>query len=629
MLRLARVAPRAARLSAAAKRTYIAPVREMRFLIHEVHEFSKHYETLATETACDRETIDMVVDATKGLAENELAPLNQIADQEGCTWVDPVTIKTPKGFKEAYELYCDSGWQGLSYPEKYGGQGLPHSLALIQSEMIAAANWTWLMFPGLSKGAINTVLAHCTDELKEKYAEKMISGEFTGTMCLTEPQCGSDLGQVSTKAELRPDGSYSVTGTKIFISCGDHDFTDNIVHCVLARLPGAPAGTKGISLFLVPKKIVNDEGVSGEYNNVNVSRIENKMGCHGSPTCQIEFEGAQGWLIGTENRGLNHMFTFINTSRIGTAVQGVAAAELAFQNSLWYCKERKSMRALSGTKMPDAVADPIIWQPSVRTMLLTQKAVSEGGRSMLYECAKLGDQMQVCKDAGDEAGAHAIDERLGFLTPILKGFLTEAGKEAADLGIQAYGGHGFIKDNKAEQVYRDVRIAALWEGTTQIQALDLLGRKIMLQKLAPINEHCSQLYAQCRPLLFSGDSQLRNHAWTLLKHTVEWQFLTYRIGMRAKQNKEWISSTSVDYLMFGGYITLASHWLKMEAAAAAKLAAPDAEEEPAFYEAKRQTSAFVFERLLPRTRAHKEVMLASPGSLMGIQNDAFSFDHAV
>ena len=534
------------------------------------------------------------------------------------------------GFKEAYDLYCESGWQGLSYPSKYGGQGLPMSLALVQSEMIAAANWTWLMFPGLSKGAINTIIAHCTEELKDKYLEKLISGEFTGTMCLTEPQCGSDLGQVTTKAEDNGDGSYSISGTKIFISCGDHDFTENIVHCVLARLPGAPPGTKGISLFLVPKRVVGDDGSSGDFNNVNVSRIENKMGCHGSPTCQIEFEGARGWLIGTENRGLNHMFTFINTSRIGTAVQGVAAAELAFQNSLWYTKERKSMRALSGTKLPDAVADPIIWQPSVRTMLLTQKAVAEGGRSMLYECALLGDRMQECKDKGDEKGAHAIDERLGFLTPILKGFLTEAGKEAADLGIQAYGGHGFIKDNKAEQVYRDVRIAALWEGTTQIQALDLLGRKIMLQKLAPINEHCAQLYAQCKPLLFSSDAQLRSHAWSLLGHTAEWQYLTYRIGMRAKNNKEWISSTSVDYLMFGGYVTLASHWLKMEAAAAAKLASPDtALEEAAFYEAKRQTSEFVFQRLLPRTRGHKEVMMSSPTALMDMKSENFSFDHAL
>jgi hypothetical protein len=290
------------------------------------------------------------------------------------------------------------------------------------------------------------------------------------------------------------------------------------------------------------------------------------------------------------------------------------------------------MRALSGTKVPDAVADPIIWQPSVRTMLLTQKAVSEGGRSMLYECAKLGDKMQECKDKGDEAGAHAIDERLGFLTPILKGFLTEAGKEAADLGIQAYGGHGFIKDNKAEQVYRDVRIAALWEGTTQIQALDLLGRKIMLQKLAPINEHCSQLYAQCRPLLLSSDSQLRKHAWSLLSHAAEWQFLTYRIALRARNDKEWIASTSVDYLMYAGHVTLASHWLKQEVVATAKLAelaaGGETAQEADFFKAKIQTSQFVFDGLLPRTRSMARGMFTPIESITQMHKDHFSFDHA-
>jgi len=570
----------------------------------------------------------MVIDASASLCENELAPLNMGADREGCTWVDPVTIKTPAGFKEAYNLYTESGWQGLSYSEAWGGQGLPQSLALVQSEMIAAANWTFLMFPGLSKGAINTIIAHANDDLKQKYLPALVSGEFTGTMCLTEPQCGSDLGQVTTKAEPNDDGSYNITGTKIFISCGDHDLTENVVHCVLARLPNAPAGTRGISLFLVPKRAVDEDGVSGDHNGVGVSRIEDKMGCHGSPTCQIEFEGARGWLIGTENRGLNHMFTFINTSRLGTAVQGVAAAELAFQNSLWYTKERRSMRALSGAKEPEQVADPIIWHPSVRTMLLTQKAVAEGGRSMLYECVKLADTMVVKEQAGDAKGAHEIDERLGFLTPILKGFLTEAGKEAADLGIQVYGGHGYIKDNKAEQVYRDVRIAALWEGTTQIQALDLLGRKIMLQKLKPINEHCRELYSQCRPLLFSSNAGLRKRAWSLFGHTAEWQMLTYRVAMKARSDKELISSTSVDYLMFSGYVTLASHWLRMEAAAVDAIAAGSSAEEPGFYKAKVQTSEFVFERLLPRTRAHKAGILAPVSSLMDLSAENFSFDHA-
>ena len=457
-------------LSRIATRNYHVPAREMRFQIYEVHNFEEHYSKLENLTPPDQETIDMVVEATTALCENELAPLWEAGDREGCTWVDGNTVKTPKGFKEAYKLFCENGWQGLAFPEEWGGQGMPMSMALIQSEMTAAANWTFTMFPGLSKGAINTIIAHANEELKEKWLPPLVSGEFTGTMCLTEPQCGSDLGQVTTNAKPNDDGSYRINGTKIFISCGEHDMTDNIVHCVLARLPNAPAGTKGISLFLVPKRSINTDGTVGDLNGVVTSRIEDKMGCHGSPTCQIEFEDAQGWLIGTENRGLNHMFTFINTSRVGTAVQGVAAAELAFQNSLWYCKDRRSMRALSGTKDDGFVADAIIHHPSVRTMLLFQKAVSEGGRSMVYECAQIADKMQDCETVGDEKGAKVMDERLAFLTPILKGFLTEAGKEAADLGIQAYGGHGYIKDNKAEQVFRDVRIASLWEGTTQVRA---------------------------------------------------------------------------------------------------------------------------------------------------------------
>jgi alkylation response protein AidB-like acyl-CoA dehydrogenase len=487
--------------SARGMATYTAPLNEMKFALHDVHGFAEHYATLQHVTECEKEDIDMVVEASAQMCEQDLSPLLDDADKVGAVWHNDLHIETAPGTKAAYDMYCENGWQGLSFPTEYGGQGLPMSLALIQSEMMAAANWTFLMFPGLSKGAINTIMMHGTEELKDKYLPPLVSGEMTGTMCLTEPGCGSDLGQVITKAERDDaDGSYTISGTKIFISCGDHDLTDNIVHCVLARLPDAPAaaaapkGTKGISLFLVPKRLED-----GSLNGVTTSRIEHKMGCHGSPTCQLEFENAKGWLIGAENKGMGHMFTFINTSRVGTAVQGVAAAENAFQNSLWYCKDRKSMRALSGAKEPDEIADPIIHHPAVRTMLLTMKAYSEGGRSMVYECAQIADKMLDAEKAGDEAAAKELDGRLGFLTPILKGFLTEAGKEAADLGIQVYGGHGYIQDNHAERNYRDVRIAAVWEGTTQIQALDLLGRKIMLGKLTPIFEHCRTLAGQALP----------------------------------------------------------------------------------------------------------------------------------
>ena len=606
----------------------------MRFLLYDVHDVTSHYASLQSGQQCDRETLDLVVDASAALCTDELAPLNAAADREGCTLIDAHHIRTPSGSKAAYDRYRESGWQGLSFPEEYGGQGLPLSLALVQSEMMAAANWTFLMFPGLSKGAINTLLAHGSDELKQRWLPPMLSGEFTGTMCLTEPQCGSDLGLVTTRAVPSSDpsltGSYAISGTKIFISCGDHDLTENVVHCVLARLPDAPAGTKGLSLFLVPKRLVDESsGACGALNGVNVRRIESKMGCHGSPTCELEFDGACGWLIGEPHRGLNHMFTFINASRVGTAVQGVAAAELAFQKCLPYAKERRSMRALSGAKDPDREADRIIHHAPVRSMLLQMKAVAEGGRSMLYECAMVADLMQDRERSGDVAGAKALDERLGFLTPILKGFLTELGKEAADEGMQLWGGHGYIVDNRLEQIYRDVRIASLWEGTTQIQALDLLGRKVLLQKLRPINEHCAGLRAACAPLLLSSDAALRRHAWQLLWASIEWQYLTLRIAARARSDRDAVSAASVPYLMYGGYVSLAAHWLKMEASAASALAQPAGSQAEArgFYEAKRHTSAFVFEQLLtPRCAAHSAAILAPTSSLMAMRVEDFSYD---
>jgi alkylation response protein AidB-like acyl-CoA dehydrogenase len=619
-------------------------MNELNFAIHEVHGFADHYKKLTHATECDKETIDMVVEASAQLCEQELAPLKVDADRIGCKWVDEYTTITPPGFKKGYDLYTEAQWQGLSFPEKYGGQGLPMSMALLQAELMATANWTWMMFPGLSKGAINTIYSHCTDELKDKYLPPLISGEMTGTMCLTEPGCGSDLGQVITKADRNDDGSYSITGTKIFISCGDHDLTDNIIHCVLARLPDAPpaaaspAGTRGISLFLVPKKLDD-----GSLNNVKTSRIEDKMGCHGSPTCQLEFEGAKGWLIGTENKGMGHMFTFINTSRVGTAVQGVAAAENAFQNSLWYAKDRTSMRALSGTKDPEKLADSIIHHPSVRSMLLTQKAIAEGGRSMIYECAQMADLMveeqesaKECEAAGDAAGAkkhadkaHELDARLGFLTPILKGFLTEEGKEAADLGIQVYGGHGYIKDNHAELNYRDVRIAPVWEGTTQIQGLDLLGRKIMREKLKPIHEHCATLRAQCFPLLLSKNESLRRHAWDLLGHCMEWHYLTLRLAARALKDREVVGVAAEPYLMYSGYITLASHWLKMEQVAYEKLESKTGSLEDDFYTTKIQTSEYVYQCLLPRTRSLVRSIQAPASAITTMDKDKFSFDHGL
>ncbi|OZB05140.1 MAG: acyl-CoA dehydrogenase, partial [Marinobacter sp. 34-60-7] len=407
-----------------------------------------------------------------------LSPLYQSGDEQGCR-LENGEVTTPDGYREAYQQYVAGGWQGLSAPEAFGGQGLPASMGLFKQEMMGTANWSFSMYPGLSLGAMNTIFLHGDDQQKQTYLVPLTEGRWAGTMCLTEPQCGTDLGQVKTRAEPQADGSYRLTGTKIFISSGEHDLTENIVHIVLARLPDAPKGTRGISLFIVPKYLPADGGV-GERNAVHCGSLEKKMGIKASATCVMNFDGATGFLIGPENEGLECMFTFMNTARIGTAIQGVGPAELSYQWALAYAKERRSMRALSGKKDPDQVADALIHHADVRRMLLTQKAFAEGGRAMLYYAARLADHMVEAYSEGDTARAERYDDKLGFLTPILKGFLTELGCEAANLGVQVFGGHGYIREHGMEQIVRDTRIATLYEGTTGIQALDLLGRKVLL-----------------------------------------------------------------------------------------------------------------------------------------------------
>jgi len=612
---------------------YTAPMNEVRFLLNDVWNVEDHYKNIPKTGGlnADKDMTDMVLTEMAKFCEQELSPLNEAADAEGCTWVDEHTVTTPTGFKEAYDKYVEGGWQGLNYSEEWGGQGLPYSMALFSSEMSATANWTWTMYPGLSKGAINTIIEHGDDHMKKTYLPPLVQGTWTGTMCLTEPQCGSDLGQVSTKAIPNGDGTYKITGTKIFISCGEHDMTENIVHCVLARLPDAPEGTRGISLFLVPKYKIDDDTLAiGELNGCKIGRIEDKMGCHGSSTCEINFEDAEGTLIGTENRGLNHMFTFINTSRIGTAVQGVAAAELSYQGALWYAKDRLAMRSLTGPKNKDGPADPIICHPDVRKMLLTQRCIAEAGRSMVYECALLNDLMMEADSNGEVEEVKRIEGELHFLTPILKGFLTEMGVEAANLGIQIYGGHGYIKSNKQEQILRDVRIAAVWEGTTGIQALDLLGRKIMMGKLKPINEHCGKLRSKALNLMMNGSSSsVKKHAWELLKLAVQWQYCTYKIGASAANNRDAIGVASVDYLMYSGYVTMAEHWLKMEEAAAKNINNSDSEHPKEYYQAKIQTAEFYFNNILPRTETLVTTMFTPVDTVMQMKEDHFSFDHAL
>lgn len=598
---------------------YKAPVKDIKFLMNDVYNFQEHYKTIPGGEEATDEMVDMILTEAARFAEEVVSPLYQSGD-EGCTF-DNGEVKTPKGFKEAYDLYVESGWQSMSTPVEYGGQGLPMSLSLAKSEMIGTANWPWGMYPGLSLGAMNTIWMHGTEEQKQEFFVPLSEGRWAGTMCLTEPQCGTDLGQVKTKAEPNPDGSYNLTGTKIFISSGEHDLTDNIVHIVLARLPNAPEGTRGISLFIVPKFNVNPDGSLGDRNPVVCGSIEEKMGIHGSSTCVMNFDAAKGFLIGPENKGLMCMFTFMNTARIGTSIQGVASAELSYQGALPYAKDRRSMDSLSGKKEADKVADKIIVHPDVRRMLLTQKAISEGGRAMVYNAAKLADLMSAAHEAGDKALYDKYDDELGFLTPILKAFLTELGYEAANHGVQVYGGHGFIKEWGMEQIIRDAQISKLYEGTTGVQALDLLGRKMLLGKFKAFDKFNSQVSDFIKNS--SNKSEMKKFLKPLKRHMLGWKINNYRIAFKASKDRDMVGSASVDYLMYSGYISMAFYWAMMAEAAYKKLASGTSE--PEFYKAKIQTAEFYFERMLPRAKGHAKMMVKDPKSLMQMEEDNFSF----
>ena len=595
---------------------YKAPLRDMKFLINDVFDYPKHYASLKSGENATPDIVDAILTECAKFCEEQLSPLFQPGDEEGCILKDGAVI-TPKGFKEAYDQFVMGGWQGLSAPEEYGGQGLPASMGLFKQEMMGTANWSFSMYPGLAIGAMNTIQLHGSAEQKDTYLAPMTEGRWAGTMCLTEPQCGTDLGQVKTKAEPQADGTYKITGTKIFISSGDHDLTENIIHIVLARLPDAPKGTRGISLFIVPKIQHDKDGSLGEANRVTCGSLEKKMGIKASATCVMNFDDSTGYLIGPENKGLECMFTFMNTARIGTAIQGVGPAELSYQWALDYAKDRRSMRALSGKKEPEEVADSLIHHADVRRMLLTQKAIAEGGRAMLYDAARLADHMVEGHDAGDQKKADKYNDKLGFLTPILKGFLTELGNEAANLGMQVFGGHGYIREHGMEQIARDTRIATLYEGTTGIQALDLLGRKVLLNtKGGAVREFTARVANFARKQL--TDSRLRPFALELLKLTGQWNLLTVRIMLAARKDRDVVSSASYDFLMYSGYVTMAYMWARQAAVAADRLD-NGGDESEAFYKAKLATAEFYYERLLPRAQAHASTMLSPSKNLMQLQ----------
>lgn len=592
---------------------YTAPLADIRFALFDLLDVEKLFARLPGCDALNRETIDAVLDEAARFAQQVLAPLNQSGDQQGCA-LDKAnaSVKTPGGFKRAYQQYAEGGWAGLTAPETFGGQGLPETIGAPVKEMIDSANLAWGTYPLLSHGAIEALRAFGDDWQREVFLKPIVAGRWTGTMCLTEAHCGSDLGLLKTRAESNADGSYAITGTKIFITSGEHDFTDNIVHLVLARLPDAPTGVKGISMFVVSKFKVARDGTIGERNAVHCGAIEHKMGLKGSATCVMNFDGAEGYLIGQAHHGLTAMFVMMNTARLAVGLQGLALSERAYQNALSYARERLQMRALSGAKFPQLAADPLIVHGDIRRMLLTQKALIEGGRALGLYAATLVDVQHRASGKDESALAETL---LSFLTPIVKAMLTENAIECTNLALQIYGGHGYIAEHGMEQYVRDARITTIYEGTTQIQALDLLGRKIMQQQGAGLKLFLDEIAAFCTQ--HTQDDALREFIAPLATITKEWADLTQAIGKRAVTNADEVGAAAVDYLFYSGYVALAYFWAR-------SVAAPDGSSHSKdFKQAKRLTARFYFSRILPRTRAHAAAIESGADSLFAMRNELF------
>ncbi|MFA5941542.1 MAG: acyl-CoA dehydrogenase C-terminal domain-containing protein [Sinimarinibacterium sp.] len=597
--------------------TYTPPLRDMRFVLHELLNAERELRELPPHADIDAATIDSVLEEGGKFCAEVLFPLNQIGDREGCTYKGDGVVTTPTGFKEAYAKFVEAGWGALGMDPDFGGQGLPHVIHSAFMEMMNSANQAWTMYPGLSHGAYNALHAFGTPEQKKVYLTKLVSGEWTGTMCLTESHAGTDLGILKTKAEPRGDGTYAITGTKIFISAGEHDMSKNIIHLVLARLPDAPGGTKGISLFIVPKFMPDAAGNPGQRNAVKCGSIEHKMGIHGNATCVMNFDGAIGTLVGEANKGLNAMFVMMNSARLGVGMQSLGLAEVAYQNSLAYAKERLQARSLTGPKRKDKPADPIIVHPDVRRMLLTQKAYVEAARAFSYWAGLAIDRehkhpdAQVRKDNAD---------LVSLLTPVIKGFITDNGYESTTLAMQVLGGHGYIREWGMEQHVRDARINMIYEGTNTIQALDLLGRKVLGDMGARLMKLGKAMQEALKP--FSEMSQMQEFLAPLNALQSEVQRLTMEIGQKAMKNPDEVGAAAVPYLRTIGHLVFSFAWCGAAGVAMRRLADPATANDP-FYKAKINTARFYFAKLYPESASLIAQARAGSGSLMEMDADAF------
>jgi len=592
--------------------TYKAPLRDMEFVYYELLS-GKSINQLPGYEEAEPETVKHILEEAAKFAENVFLPLNQSGDEQGCTLNEGV-VTLPEGFKDAYDQYTEGGWTALTEDPEYGGMGMPYSVSVIIAEMLSSTNQSLSMYAGLTHGAAKAIHAFGTEQQKNTYLPKFTDGSWSGTMCLTEPHCGTDLGLISTKAEPAENDCYKISGTKIFISCGEHELTDNIVHLVLARLPDAPPGIKGISLFLVPKYLINDDGSIGARNPVTCGAIEHKMGIKGSVTCVMNLDQAEGYLVGAKHKGMQAMFVMMNSARLGTGVQGMAAGEQSYQGAVEYARDRIQMRSLTGPKQPEKKADPIIVHPDVRRMLLTIRAYTEGCRAMTYWIAQELDQFARNPDAERREEA---DDLASLLTPVIKAFNTDCGFESTNLGVQVFGGHGFISEHGMEQFVRDARIAQLYEGTNGIQALDLVGRKMSMHKGRLLQRFFTPLAE------FISDEQDNEELSEFIKPLdiafKQLQQATAWIAEQGVKNPDHAGGASVDYLRMFGLVTIGYMWARMIKIAIAEQTSADAD----FYKAKIKTGRFYMQKLLPHTASLLTTLQTGSDSLMDFDESYF------
>jgi len=595
---------------------YKAPTRDTRFLLNEVLKLES-YNTLPGFEAVSADVLDAVVEEGGKFAAEVLGPLNRVGDSQGCTRHSDGSVTTPEGFKQAYRQFCEAGWGTLSAPTEFGGQGMPHVVGMVMEEFLCSANQAFAMYPGLTNGAIAAIQAKASADLQATWLPKMISGEWSGTMNLTEPQCGTDLGLIGTRAVPQPDGTYAITGTKIFISAGEHDLTSNIVHLVLAKLPDAPDSTKGISLFIVPKFLLDADGNPAVRNAVSCGSIEHKMGIHGNATCVLNYDGATGYLVGEENKGLAAMFIMMNAARLGVGVQGLGQAEVAYQNGVAYARDRRQGRALTGPAEPQEKADTLLVHPDVRRMLMDAKAFTEAMRALALWG---GLQVDLVHHAATEAERQMADDLLGLLTPVIKGYGTDKGFDTAVAMQQIWGGHGYIAENGMEQFVRDARIAMIYEGANGVQAMDLVGRKLPANMGRAVQAFFALVDRECA--VAKADEALADFAGRLEKANGELKAATMWLMQNAMANPNNAGAGAHHYMHITGIVALGLMWLRMAVAARQALAGGAAD--TAFYQTKLTTARYFAERFMPDAGALRRKLEAGSEAIMALGEEAFA-----